>query len=110
MTAQHTQLDNILQNADALTKLNVRFNRGIDEALDVYCAQLHYQDQNPEAPPAIMPLDEMRLSFFAYFSDWIAKLGVAGPSLDVRKHRTVASLIGGAYRTGVKPGSLTNSQ
>ena len=110
MTAQHTQLDNILQNADALTKLNVCFNRGIDEALDVYCAQLHYQDQNRDTPPAIMPLDEMRSSFFAYFSEWIAKLGVAVPSLDLRKHRTVASLIGGGYRTGVKPSNLTSSQ
>ena len=110
VAAQCREIDRILQNAEALAKLNVRFNRGIDEVLDVYCAQVHFQDRNPDMPPALMELREMRESFFPYFANWIAHLGVAGPSLDVRKHRTVASLIGGAYREKVDPNKLDSER
>lgn len=107
VAAQHGQVDDILKNADALRKINVRFNKGIDEALDAYCAQLHYQDTNPGVPPALMPFEDMRDAFFPYFQSWIAKLGSAGPSLDVRKHRTIAAVIGAAYREGLQPDALS---
>jgi uncharacterized protein DUF262 len=103
MAAQYAELDDILQNTDALTKLGVRFNRGIDEALDVYCAQLLYQERHPQLPAALMPLDKMQSTFFPFFAAWITKLGAYGSSLDVRKHRTVASMIGAAFRRNVGP-------
>lgn len=103
MAAQHKEIDNILQNSDALSKINVRFNRGIDEALDAYCAQLRYQDHNHGSPPALMPYESMQSDFFPYFERWIKRLGSAGPNLDVRKHRTVASLIGASFREGIRP-------
>lgn len=101
MAAQYTQLDGIIQNKDALAKLNVRFNQNIDDALDVYCAQLNYQDRNPAAPPVLFTSHDLQTSFFPYFAYWIAELGAKGPSLDVRKHRTVASIIGASYRMGI---------
>jgi hypothetical protein len=101
MAAQYDKLDSLLQNPDALRKLNVRFNKGIDEALDAYCAQLHFQDSNPDVPAVLLNHAQMRDAFFPAFQGWIAQLGAAGPSLDVRKHRTVASLIGAAFREGV---------
>lgn len=106
MTAQHNKINGILQNTDALGKLNVRFSKGIDEALDVYCAQLHYQDKNPIAPPALITFNEMKSDFFPYFEKWIGMLGSAGPSLDVRKNRTVAALIGAGYRENARPENL----
>ena len=98
MAAQYSELDAIIQNKEALAKLNVRFNQNIDDALDVYCAQLNYQDRHLATPPVLFTADELRGRFFPYFAGWIAELGAKGPSLDVRKHRTVASLIGAAYR------------
>jgi hypothetical protein len=109
LAAQHSQVDSILQNPDALRKINVRFNKGIDEALDTYCAQLHYQDHHPDIPPVLMTFPEMSQQFFPYFQDWIARLAVAGPSLDVRKHRTVAAVIGCAFREGLQPSQLSKS-
>ena len=64
MSAQYGKVDTILQNSDALQKLNVRFNGGTDEALDAYCAQLHWQDTNRGTPPALMTFDEMHDQFF----------------------------------------------
>ena len=37
-------------------------------------------------------------------------MGANGPSLDVRKHRTIASLIGGAYRAGLNAATMSPEQ
>jgi len=109
--AQVDELDSILQNAAALQKLNVRFNRAIDEALDAYCAQLRWQDTNTSAPPPLMTFDEMRDKFFPHFERWIDLLvGQKGTSLPVTKHRIVASLIGAAYKTQVDVTGFTLQQ
>lgn len=110
LAAQFSELDGIIQNKDALAKINVRFNQSIDEALDVYCAQLNFQDRNSSVPPILFSADEMRSTVFPYFAGWIAELGVNGPSLDVRKHRTVASLIGASYRMKVDTAPFTAVQ
>ena len=110
MAAQHSELDGIIQNKDAMAKINVRFNQSIDEALDVYCAQLSFQDRHSAVPPVLFRADELRDRVFPYFSSWIAELGANGPSLDVRKHRTVASLIGASYRMNVDTTRFTPVQ
>lgn len=111
VTAQVEQLDSILQNDSALQKLNARFSRAIDEALDAYCAQLRWQDTNSSIPPVLMTFSEMRDKFFPYFQRWIdLLLGEKGSSLHVTKHRIVAALIGAAYKSQVDPNSFTEQQ
>jgi hypothetical protein len=107
MSAQHSELDVILQNTNALAKLNVNYNKSIDDALDVVCAQLNYQDRNRDAPPVLFTLDVIRDTFFPYFAVWIDRLGAFGPSLDVRKHRTMASIIGSGFRNGIDPSTIS---
>lgn len=110
MAAQYAELDAIIQNRDALAKLNVRFSQGIDEAMDVYCAQLNYQDRNPSQPTILFTIADLRAVVFPHFAEWIAHLGANGPSLDVRKHRTIASLIGGAYRANLNAATMSPEQ
>jgi hypothetical protein len=110
VAAQVSELDGIIQNKDAMAKINVRFNQSIDDALDVYCAQLNYQDRNTQVPPILFSGHELQSSFFPYFARWIEELGTKGPSLDVRKHRTVASLIGASYSRKVDLDGFTNIQ
>jgi len=111
VSAQVDELDSILQNAAALQKLNVRFNRAIDEALDAYCAQLRWQDTNTSAPPPLMTFAEMRDKFFPHFEKWIDFLiGQKGTSLPVTKHRIVASLIGAAYKKQIDIAGFTEQQ
>jgi hypothetical protein len=108
VTAQSDKLDAILKNDAALQKLNVRFNRAVDESLDAYCAQLSWQDRNKSTPPALMTYEEMRDNFFPYFANWVDRLlGEKGTSLNVTKHRTVAALIGAAYINKVDVDKLT---
>ena len=109
--AQCEQLDKILQNEAALVKLKTTFHRAIDEALDVCCAQLRYQDTNSTIPPVLMTLSELRDSFFPYFEKWVGLLlGQKGPSIAVSKHRIVAAIIGAAFNSKVDPTTLVDQQ
>jgi Protein of unknown function DUF262 len=111
VVAQVQALDAILQNTSALQTLRTRFNGGIDEALDVYCAQLRWQDANPESPAAVHSFTQMRDEYFPFFQDMIKHLlGQKGPSLPVYKHRTVASVIGAAFRAKTNLKSLSEQQ
>jgi len=109
--AQVDKLNALLQNADALAKLNCRFNRAIDEALDACCAQLRYQDTNPSSPALVMCRDEIATKFFPHFQSWFAALiGRQGISLPVSKHRIVGSVIGAAYRLDVPASALDEAK
>lgn len=111
VVAQVAELNSILQNPSALQKLNSRYDRAIDEALDVYCAQLRWQDSNTSIPPALMTLEEMRHKFFPHFQRWVGLLvGQKGPSLPVSKHRIVSAIIGAAYKANVDPSKLSEQQ
>jgi hypothetical protein len=111
IVAQVDRLNQIMTNQEALKKLNVGFSRDIDGALDAYCAQLRWQDTNSSMPPVLMKFDEMRDSFFPHFEDWINLLiGRKGVSLQLQKHRTVAAVIGAAYRRKVEPNKLNEQQ
>lgn len=111
VAAQVDQLDSILQNDSALQKINARFKRAIDEALDAYCAQLHWQDTNSSIPPVLMTFAEMKDRYFPHFERWVELLlGEKGPSLPVIKYRIVSALIGAAYKVQANADSLTEQQ
>jgi hypothetical protein len=113
IVAQVDRLNQIMTNQEALKKLNVGFSRDIDAALDTYCAQLSRQDKDASSsmPPVLMTFNEMRDKFFPHFEDWINQLiGRQGVSLQVQKHRTVAVIIGAAYRAGVDCSRLNEQQ
>lgn len=101
MAARYAELDQLLQNADALRKMNASYNREIDGAMDVACALLQYQDHNPDLPVLLLSKEVIRDKFFPYFSDWVGQITTQGSSLDVRKYRTVASIIGAAFRVSI---------
>jgi len=111
VTAQYEQLDSILQNSDALRKLNVRFNRAIDDALDCHCAQLRWQDSDGSTPPVLLTFSDTRERFFPYFEAWIdLLLNEKGPGIHVTKHRIVAALIGAGFKNEIDPRELNDKQ
>jgi Protein of unknown function DUF262 len=111
VVAQVQSLDAILQNSSALQTLNARFNGGIDEALDVFCAQLRWQDTHEAGPDALFPSAEMRNQYFPFFQDMTKRLlAQKGPSLTVNKHRAVASIVGAAYRARTDLNTLSEQQ
>jgi hypothetical protein len=107
VTAQHDEMDDILNNEDALSKLKIRFNRGIDDVLDIYCAQVQWQDNNNVTAPALMSFEKMRDAYFPHFQAFTYCLWQNGPRLNIQKHRTAATVIGAAYREGISPEKIT---
>ena len=111
VVAQVQSLDGIIQNSAAQHQLRVQYHRGIDEALDVYCVQLGWQDANPDSPPALMSFARMRGEYFPFFQAMIKLLlGQKGPSLPVNKYRVVASVVGAAFRAGADLAALWEQQ
>ena len=110
MAAKYSELDSLLQNQDALRKINVSYNREIDGAMDVACAQLQYQDAHPGSPRLLFGREEIEQVYFPHFEQWIGRLGTMGPSLDVRKYRTIASLIGAAFKQGIRSADLSKDK
>lgn len=111
VTAQVEQLNNILVSPSALRSLNVRFNRGIDAALDAYCAQLSWQDRNTTVVPGLFTRDQLETVVFPYFQEWIGTVLIRkAPNLNVTKNRTLSSVIGAAFSQGLDPKKITAVQ
>jgi hypothetical protein len=107
LAGNYAEIDNIIQNAEALNALRVRFNKSLDEVLDVACAQYRYQDTHPDRPPVLPPLDELQQRMFPYFARWVERLACYGPSLSVQKNRMMATTIGLAYRLRIDADAMS---
>jgi hypothetical protein len=101
-SAHVDRLDQLLSNRDALTKLKTSYDRSVDSALDALCAQLQFQDRDKSVPPLLSSFEILREDFVPFFQSWVVSLLHKGPSLTVRQHRTVAAVIGAAFRNGYK--------
>lgn len=111
ISAQVDILDSLLQNDSALQAIGCRYNGAVDTALDAYCAQLSYDDNNAKNPSVLMSFSEIRDRFFPAFQSWIWYiLGQKAPNLDIRKHRSIGALIGATYVHSMNPSDLNEQQ
>jgi hypothetical protein len=111
VAAYPAQLNQLLTNGNALAALRFSYDRSIDSALDAFCAQLQYQDTNPDEPKLLISAEDIQEKFFPHFSSWLhTLLCMKGPSLSVTKHRMIAALIGAAYRLAAGPSDLQDSK
>jgi hypothetical protein len=110
VTAQHNTMNDILNDNDVLRTLKVRFDRGIDEVLDVYCAQVQDQDKKKGSPAVLMAFEEMRDKYFPHFQAFISNLWSNGVRLSIQKHRTAATVIGAAYKQKISGEKITKKK
>jgi hypothetical protein len=111
VSAQAIALDSLLSNSGALQVLKSRFSGGIDEALDVCCAQMQYQDRFPSESLILYDYQAISGRFFPHFQSWLHRiLGREAPSLGVNRYRAIASLIGAAFSVGKSSESITRPQ
>ena len=104
VTIDYNTLDDLVKNCP---HLRITFRDSIEEALDIYCAQLRYQEFEKNVP--ILPGDEAVITKrFKIFADWFqAIVGTKIPGLSVDKFRQLAIFIGAAARKDVLPGAFT---
>jgi len=107
----HTKLNDLL--SDNIPYLRLHFKDSIESALDVFCAQLRYQDNNP---PGLLghklpSFEEISGCFFDDFAEWIGYMLERGTSgLGPDKFKQIALFIGAAAAQGLRPEELNDNQ
>jgi hypothetical protein len=93
--------------------LRLSFNDNIDTALDIFCAQLRYQDERPpDAFGHILPcFKDIVGPLFDDFAIWIgAMLERGAVGLGPDKFKQIMLFIGAAAAQGLRPDDLNNVQ
>lgn len=108
LSAHVVQLEQLLSNKNALATLRFSYDRSVASAMDAFCAQLQYQDRNPESEPLLPTAAQLQTDFFPFFQQWFHELIHRGPSLSVRQYRFVAAVIGAAHRLQLLPQKVSS--
>lgn len=89
------KVEDILNNPGNLaSNLKLTFRGNIEEVLDIFCAQMRYDEQNAAQPSLLPTLNTLQTKDFPAFVRWWYEIRMnCGPSVSVQKHRTVALLI-----------------
>jgi hypothetical protein len=93
VTLSREPLNSLLSTPGQMKHLNLSFRGSTEEALDVYCAQLLWTDENGGVK--VFPSGEQLQDKFDTYADWIERFlerGLSGVSVD--KYKQVALLIG----------------
>ncbi|KOR35112.1 hypothetical protein AM228_20135 [Planktothricoides sp. SR001] len=92
--------------------LNIVFRGTTEEVLDIYCAQLKYQESQPEkSNEFVSNLKVISQEYFPPFAEWIKEIlsyGLTGVSVDTYKQ--LALFIAGAVELKVEPKNLSHNQ
>lgn len=85
-------IDAILQNKNHLMKnLKLAFRNSTDEVLDIVCAELKYEDENPSAPRVLPDVTTLANEYFAEFQTWWYAMRMkCATQVQVGRHRAVA--------------------
>jgi hypothetical protein len=95
VTVSREPLNDLLSTPDQMKHLKIAFRGSTEEALDVYCAQLQWSDNEKKGGVAVFPYGESLQKTFDKYAAWIELIlqkGLAGVS--VNKYKQIALLIG----------------
>lgn len=103
-------LDNLLKRSSHLKLL---FGGQTENALDIYCNQLQYQELEEKSPHKIViaTLDQITGYYFQSFATWIDIIlsrGISGIGVD--KYKQIALFIAGAVELKINPQNVSNKQ
>jgi len=89
--------------------LKMRFRGTIEESLDIYCAQLQYQD-SPDGKEVVSSFEELT-KCFDHFAEWMGHIlssKLTGISVD--KYKQLALFIAAAVELKLSPDKLSDDQ
>ena len=110
VASQVDRLQATIKDASSLQKLRARFGDRVDDALDVYCAQLQDDDRADGGDRKLISLDEMRDHYFPHFQAFVGRLLSESRKVSLAKYRLVGTIIGAMYRIEVSPHDLSLTQ
>lgn len=111
VTLDRDGLNNLLAAKDGTKHLNIAFRGGIDTAMDVYCAQLLFQERHKPGKLALSGIDVIQKKHFPAFKKWMDKvLGFAMPGITVDRYKQLALFIAAATEIKLDPDKLSEKQ
>lgn len=108
---ERRHLNDILVVPGGTNHLSIVFRGTTEEALDIYCAQLQYQESQKNSLALVLDLATISNQYFPKFAQWMETIlskGLSGISVDTYKQ--LALFIAGAVETNVVPEDLSNVQ
>jgi Protein of unknown function DUF262 len=108
---ERNSLNNILSMPGGTQHLGIVFRGTTEEVLDIYCAQLKYQETQLGNTSLLSSSNVVFNDYFPSFARWIHSIltmGLSGISVDTYKQ--LALLIAGANELKSKPENLSNTQ
>ena len=105
-------IDTVLGNKNHLIKnLSLSFRNSTDEVLDIVCAELKFEDQNPSAPRVLPSVTMLAEDFFPEFRTWWFAIRMkCATQVQVGRHRAVALLIPGLASRFASPDKVSDTQ
>lgn len=100
-------VQNLLGTPDQMKHLPIVFRGSTEEALDIYCAQLRWSDENGGVE--VFPTASLLQEEFDGFAFWIEEIfarGLAGISVD--KYKQVALMIAALVEQKVRPQNVSH--
>jgi hypothetical protein len=105
-------IDTILENKTHLTKnLTLSFRNSTNEVLDIVCAELKFEDQNPSTPRLLPDATALAKDYFPEFEIWWWAIRMeCATQVQVGRRRAVALLIPGLASHFSSPDKVSESQ
>jgi hypothetical protein len=105
-------IDEVLGNKTHLTKnLMLSFRNSNDEVLDIVCAELKFEDQNPSTPRLLPDAIALANDYFPEFKTWWSAIRMkCATQVQVSRHRAVALLIPGLASHFGSPDKVSDTQ
>jgi len=108
---ERRKINDILVLPGGTNHLGLVFRGTTEEALDIYCAQLQYQETQNNHVDLVSNLNKISTDYFPKFAQWMYRIlskGLSGISVDTYKQ--LALFLGGAVENKVLPENLSNVQ
>jgi hypothetical protein len=108
VTLSRETLNSLLSTPDQMKHLKIAFRGSTEEALDVYCAQLLWTDENGGV--SVFPTDKSLQSRFDDFAKWmkiILERGLSGISVD--KYKQIALLVAALVEKEIKQKQISDN-
>ncbi len=107
---EREKLDGLLKRAK---HLRVTFGGLTETALDIYCAQLEYQEsgKSVDGKNVLLSFQAIHGDYFEQFAIWMQSILSRGlPGISVDKYKQLALFIAGAVELNISPGTLAEKQ
>jgi hypothetical protein len=107
-----TELDTVLANTNHLrNNLKMPFLNRTEEVLDILCAELKYEDQNPSVPRLLPNAAVLAKEYFPEFQTWWWAIRMeCSAQVQVSRYRALALLIPGLASHFDSPAKVSDSQ